>query len=285
MVRSGVATRPVLPPGLQLLRPLDEAHGRCVWLAVDRHLDRLVVVKRLSGNDRELRSVALLSDVQAPSLARIYGVHRHRDCHWLLCEFVDGTTLSDAEVLWPAGAVLPLMLDLLEAIMAMSDAGVVHCDISPGNVLVDANERARLVDYGIAARQGEAVSGAGTPGFAPPEAVKALCCDGAADLWSLAALGCWLLTLEAPYWVTRDDGQAVLILPAWRPADGLAQALWQILRRALALDPAARPTSADCRNQLRDLERLFTEGDRGTLRRQLQRLRPTVDRQDSRPAS
>lgn len=277
--------RPVLPAGLQLLRPLDESNGRSVWLAIDHHLDRLVVVKRLAGSDQELRSVALLSDIQSPSLARVYGVHRHRDSHWLLSEFIDGPTLLDAEMLWPAAAVIPLLLDLLEAVLTMSDAGVVHCDISPGNVLVDANGRARLVDFGIAARAGEAVSGAGTPGFAPPEVVHAQCCDSAADLWSLAALGCWLLTLEAPSWVTRDNGQSLLLLPAWRPAGGLAQSLWHFLRRALVLEREARPSAEDWREDLRALERLFLAGDRGLLRQQAQRLRPPADCQDSRPAS
>ncbi|MEE4203131.1 MAG: protein kinase, partial [Halieaceae bacterium] len=220
---------------------MDQTHQRSVWLARDHHLDRLLTVKRLAGSDRELRSVALLSDIDAASLARVYGVHQDQEVHWLLSEFIDGVALASGDMLWPAQAVLPLLVDLTGALIAMADAGVVHCDISPGNVLIDVNGRVRLVDFGIAARMGEAVSGAGTPGFAAPEVVAAQCCTSAADLWSLAAMGCWLLTLEAPYWVTTDDGQYVLILPAWRPADQAARSLWSALQRALILDPASRP--------------------------------------------
>ncbi|MEE4202619.1 MAG: protein kinase, partial [Halieaceae bacterium] len=152
---------------------MDQTHQRSVWMARDTHLDRLLTVKRLAGSDRELRSVALLSDIDATSLARVYGVHQHNETHWLLSEFIDGVSLASGDMLWPAQAVLPLLIELTSALVAMADAGVVHCDISPGNVLVDVNGRVRLVDFGIAARAGETVSGAGTPGFAAPEVVAA----------------------------------------------------------------------------------------------------------------
>lgn len=258
-----------MPRGIRLVRSLDPHPERAVWLAKDEQLDRLMLVKKLSAGDKEVRSAALLTGLQHPVLARIYAVHTTRSVHWLLAEYIDGTALANLPVPWPAEAVLPVLKDLAGAVVAMGDAGVVHGDLAPGNVLVDASGRTRLIDFGMTAVAGQLAGGGGTPGFAAPEVVHRQRLSVATDIWSLAALGTWLLTGECPFWHETDGEQLLLVPPSWRPVDPLSRALWGLLLPLLCLSPVERPASPLCLADLERIDRCFLRGSRDSLRKWL----------------
>jgi hypothetical protein len=168
-------------------------------------------------------------------------------------EFLPGGTLADRV------AAGPMTHDVAEAwfrqvlagVEALHAVGVVHRDLKPNNVLIDASGRARVADLGIAKEaepeedgRRDTRGGMGTPAYIAPEQVwDASRVDARADLWALGALLFELLTGAPPF----GDGRDVLIGgPLSTPAipRGLPDHLVAVLERTLVPDPARRVATA-----------------------------------------
>ena len=149
------------------------------------------------------REAQSLSELQHPNIVRFYGLEREKLLTFLLMEFVDGYSLQ-AEILLAEGKPLPdkRILDVLDQICsALSYAhkkGLVHCDIKPGNIMLERNgERVLLTDFGIARTIDAATStlvGAGTPAYMPPELIKGLDPKPQSDIYSLGIVLYEMLT-------------------------------------------------------------------------------------------
>lgn len=222
-----------------------------MWLARDPGLDRLVTLKPAAsgvlgqteaGRDAALRAMAAVSD---PALSRLYTLTGPPQAPWLVAEYVAGRSLSEAREV-PVQGVLMLARELLSALAALHDAGVVHGDIAPGNIIVDTGGGPRLVDFGLARLVGEPASGAGTAGFVAPWNRPGIPASPAADSYGLGAVLCWLLCGEAPR-VSRDhDGNPLVATPVAPAAPaGLAAepgpALWTLIEALLDADPDTCP--------------------------------------------
>jgi eukaryotic-like serine/threonine-protein kinase len=231
-----------------------------VWLAYDARLDREVAVKLLHpGADalavsqwlHEARSVSRLNH---PHIVPVYEADEQQGQSYLVFEYVPGPTL--AEKLRRDGALAPreavmLMLGVVDALTAAHAAGIVHRDLKPSNILVDGAGRARVMDFGIAARvkDGSDQRIVGTPGYMSPEAARGEAPAPSMDLFAAGMMlgellaGRPLLRERDPYRaIERIQHEDMTLPPEMGPQvdDGLRA----IVLRAVARDPAQRVASA-----------------------------------------
>lgn len=232
-----------------------------VWSAHDELLDREVAVKLLHAHlVTDLRSRERLAmEAQAigalahPAVARIYDLDLHAGRPALVFELIDGPSLArrlDDGPLPPRRAAA-IVAEVASALAHAHASGVVHRDIKPGNILLDADQRAHLVDFGIAQALGSSERHltwtgtiAGTLPYMAPEQLS----DGPIGPWTdLYALGIVLheaLTGRLPYGSGAPVALARRQSAGPPPMHGVAPALAAVIRACLAASPDARPASA-----------------------------------------
>jgi tRNA A-37 threonylcarbamoyl transferase component Bud32 len=209
----------------------------------------------------EARAVAA---VQHPNVVGIYEVGRvHRRVYYVM-ELVDGPNL--AERIRDDGAltepeVLRLARDLLEGLRAIHEHGLVHRDVKPLNVLVDAQGNAKLTDLGLVCEAGLEQPGEihGSPLTIAPEQAQGDAVDRRADLYSLGATLYHALVGVPPF--ERSSGMAMMMahiteapLDPREQATGVSDGLAELLLHLLAKVPDERP--ADAGEVLRRLDAL-----------------------------
>jgi serine/threonine-protein kinase len=248
-----------------------------VYRAKDRELERLVAVKVLDpsliddpefvGRFRdEARAAARLTH---PNVVGVLdrGVDRGRE--YIVFEFVDGETLKQIvlrEGPLPPARAAALGCGVARALAAAHTRGIVHRDVKAQNVLVGADGRPRVADFGVARAPDfeqrtdtGAIVGTGT--YIAPEQARGERVDGAADVYALGVVLYELVTGTPPY----DDVNAVAVAmrhvndPVPRVRDARPECpaeLAELIERCLAKEPEARPSAADV---AAELERLAIE--------------------------
>ncbi|GIX37210.1 MAG: hypothetical protein KatS3mg127_0449 [Silanimonas sp.] len=203
------------------------------------------------------RELEILARLKHPGVAALLDAGRSEaGLPWFAMGLVDGAPID----VWcgernpTLAARIDLLMQACEAVAHAHRHLVVHRDIKPGNVLVDAESRVVLVDFGISrlleeTREASTGTYAFTPRFAAPEQRSGGAISTATDVWGLGALAHLLLAGEPP---NLPEGAEAVAPPASLPAD-----LRAILRRALQRDPKARYSSVDA---LADDLRAFLEG-------------------------
>jgi serine/threonine protein kinase len=261
-----------LVPGSQLAGYVIEeqvgAGGMAVvFRARDAVLGRLAALKVLSpalAADQEfrvrfLRESQAVASVEEPHIIPVYGAGEVDGVLYIATKFVSGGDLADllqreGGVLAPARAAM-FIDQVALALDAAHAAGLVHRDVKPGNILVDAvpgrGEHAYLSDFGLSKRA-MAVSGLtatgtflGTPDYCPPEQIKGLPVDGRGDEYSLACMAFALLSGNLPF--RREETMATLfahlndpVPPLARYRGGLPAGMDAVLARGLAKEPGDR---------------------------------------------
>jgi serine/threonine-protein kinase len=214
-----------------------------VWRAHDRVLHRPVAVKVAPGDGGppvEARRHAAVRDGHVVTVLDAGSVVDPAGAAWgfLVLELADGGSLAgllaDRRVL-TVGRALGVLREVALGLGAVHRAGIVHRDVKPGNVLLHADGRALLTDFGISRWTGEPAGTAageirGTLPYLPPEQVRGGAAVPAGDVYALGVLGHELLT----------GRRAVQPLPAGVPAD-----LAALLVRAVDDDPDRRPADGD----------------------------------------
>jgi eukaryotic-like serine/threonine-protein kinase len=243
------------------------AHGgmATVYLAMDTRLDRKVALKvmhaELARDDEfvrrfigEAKSVARLSH---QNVVAVFDQGSDGPFLYLAMEYVPGRTLK--EVLRERGrfapaAALDIMTGVLDGLAAAHNSGIVHRDVKPENVLVTADGRLKVADFGLARAQAAAAHTRaglliGTVAYLPPEQVTGEATGPRSDVYSAGVVLFELLTGGQPF--TGDTPIAVAYqhvnqdVPA--PSSlvpGIPAAVDQLVLAATSRDPALRPADA-----------------------------------------
>lgn len=180
-----------------------------VYAAWDTQLERRVALKMVhphllanpSVSRRFLQEARAAARIEHPSVVRVYGMATIGDDIAIEMQYIEGTPLSTLlrPVPLPAGQAADLVFQVLTALAACHAQGVIHCDLKPSNLLLDANSHLYLTDFGIARalqRSGgdhegpAATTGTawGTPRYTPPEAWNGEQPTVAWDLYSLGLM-------------------------------------------------------------------------------------------------
>jgi serine/threonine-protein kinase len=230
-----------------------------VYRAVDTALERPVALKVVDPAAHrsptigrrfvlEGRAVASLNHT---AVVPVYDAGEHDGVLWLAMRLIEGGSLDHALT---AGRRFPTddVLAVIELIGAALDhahsRGVVHRDVKPSNILLEANDprRAWLTDFGIAATARSAglyTTGAlGTAAYMAPEQSRPSEVGPAADLYSLACVAYEMVADRRPF--PGDDYVALLLAHATEPVPPIGHPkLDELMARALAKDPEVRPAS------------------------------------------
>lgn len=244
------------------------AHGgmASVYLAIDTRLDRRVAVKVMHAHlsddpdtvarfEREARAAARLS---SPDVVAVYDQGTDAGRAFLVMEFVPGANLRHVvrdRGRLTAGEALAVMDHVLSALAAAHSAGLVHRDVKPENVLVTADGRVKVADFGLA----RAVSGStvtttgsvllGTAAYLAPEQFEHGTADARSDVYSAGVLLFELLTGTTPF--QADSAYALLnrhanedIPPPSTRASGIPPQVDALVTWATSRDPRQRPADA-----------------------------------------
>nr|MBA2631859.1 serine/threonine protein kinase [Chloroflexota bacterium] len=233
-----------------------------LWRAHDEQLDRPVAVKRLhshllpdaASRQRLVAEARAAARLAQPVIVGIYDVDATGESPAIVMELVDGESLAarlERDGPLPEREAANLTADVAEALYHAHQHGVVHRDVKPGNVLLAADGRTRLVDFGIAhslAASAERLTldgtVIGTLRAMAPEQLSGGPITPRTDLYGLGVVLHEALTARPPY----PAASPVALAEAQRagpPAmDGLDPALAAVVAGCLAHDPAQRPLHA-----------------------------------------
>ena len=235
-----------------------------VYLAHEVHLDRLVAIKLLPPErasepglrERFLREAQLAAKLSHPNIIPIHTVAEAGEFVYYVMAFVDGETLAErvrtrGPLTGTDGA--RVLREVAWALAHAHSQGLVHRDVKPDNILLEAGTgRALVADFGIAAATADAVTHgvAGTPEFMSPEQASGGAVDARSDLYSLGVTAFYAFSGRLPF-----EGQTateLLAKHATEAAPALASSgvavprkVAALVDRCLAKDPAHRPASAD----------------------------------------
>ena len=271
----------------ELLCPIGVGGMASVWVArlQGKHgFEKLVAIKTIlpryardpAFQQMFLDEARIAARIQHPNVAQILDLGDHHGVLFLVMEWIDGDALSklahavtDRGAVFPAGIALRILADACAGLHAAhelrdrsgANLEVVHRDVSPHNVLIDAQGVAKVIDFGIAKARDRAAGDTKTGSFkgkvkymAPEQAVAPKTTDRRADLWAVGAVLYTLLSGRSPY--ESDNDMATLVqLAQQKPPPPLPPAVPEPIRkvvsRSLAWEAGDRyATAAELREAL-----------------------------------
>ncbi|MEO0322465.1 MAG: protein kinase [Myxococcota bacterium] len=281
--QASAALQAAMGPGLPMVGDvLDDAYrvtgllGRggmgVVLLADDVALARPVAVKLMNAamlqstdaKERFVTEARAMAGVRHENVVQIYRLGSFDDAPFFAMEYVPGETVVDwLERKWDQGGPPPavdealgILDQLCRGLGAIHDAGIVHADVKPGNVLLGPAFRAAVADFGLHRPLGHRDSGemvVGTPAYLPPEVVtsRAPVFGSAADVYAVGVMAYEMLTGDLPFPIESVGDLFEVHLrgrdaPAASKLRGdLPPAFDAVLSRALARDPKDRYGTMD----------------------------------------
>ncbi|MFD2419488.1 serine/threonine-protein kinase [Amycolatopsis pigmentata] len=242
-----------------------------VYLAHDELLDRTVALKELllpptlsaeeaeTARKRSQREARLAARLQHRHAISVFNVVEDDGKPVLVMEYLESQSL--AEVVAERGSLPPdevarIGAEAASALAAAHEAGIVHRDVKPGNILIGANGTTKITDFGIsrAADDGTLTGSgrfAGTPAFLAPEAARGEAPSQASDVFSLGAT--LYTTVEGRFPYGDSDNQMAVLYAAAAgrfTAPTKAGPLTPVLTHMMQLNPADRPTMAEAAQAL-----------------------------------
>ncbi|HKD16524.1 MAG TPA: serine/threonine-protein kinase [Thermoanaerobaculia bacterium] len=264
----------------QIASVLGQGAMGVVYLAHDPEIGRPVAIKTVRpeavGGEsaqeieaRFLKEAKLAGRLQHPNIVTVYDVGRAGDTLFIAMEYVDGRPLTrylGSPDALPLAVKVAIVRQVAEALGHAHERGVLHRDVKPGNILVGADGRVKVTDFGIGKFTGATTSEltrtghmVGSPAYMSPEQVRGEKLDGRSDLFSLGIVLYELLTGVRPF-----PGESITTLVYQilhtEPRDplewksDLPVATREVIARLLAKAPEKRP--ADAREFVRELSRI-----------------------------
>jgi eukaryotic-like serine/threonine-protein kinase len=268
-----------------------------VFEAQDLMLDRRVALKLLGSDadavrfEREARAAAALTH---PNIVQVFDYGRHHGRPYMVLEYLDGGTLEERlteRSRLRDDEVLRIAREIAAALAHAHERGVIHRDLKPGNVLFDAEGRAKVGDFGIARIVGadtltEEGTVVGTAAYISPEQVAGAPVTPATDVYSFGVLLYRMLSGRLPFESDKTLELAEMHrarqpppLPSLR--SDVPAPLAAVAMRALAKQPEARPADGAALSAMLDEQRppvVASVGDAPTAVLPVGRRRPTSSR-------
>jgi len=297
-----------LPKRYRVARHIASGGMASVWEAQDLLLRRTVAVKVLGAHfdldsgarerfQREARTSAQLSDRH---IVTIYDIGEHREHAFIVMEYFAGGTVADRlRAARDGGAGVPRttalrwLREAADGLDVAHAAGIVHRDVKPANLMLDAHDRLAVGDFGIArladdtqmTQTGQVL---GTAAYLSPEQALGRPATAASDRYALAVVAYELLTGARPFAAGPPAAQARQHVEAPPPhasqaAPDLPGAVDAVLARGLAKEPSQRPPSATA--LVDELERALNAGAPSVVEptRALPAVTPTEPTRKARP--
>ena len=257
----------------EILGPLGQGGMGMVYKARDRSLDEVVAIKVLRPDfaqdprmaDRFKSEIRLARRVRHRNVCAIHDYGEDQGLFYISMEYLEGVDLKhqlrDRGAL-PAADAYEVSIQIAEGLQAVHDAGIIHRDLKTPNIMRDAGGVARLMDFGIAKREGDGTRTAtghivGTPEYMSPEQAQGHRVDFRSDIYALGIVVYEIFTGRVPF---RGETPISTILkhlhdpPPLDPpeAESIPPAVRSVLRRCLEKDPADRfPSARDVAEALR----------------------------------
>ena len=266
----------------EILEEIGRGAMGVVFRARDPLIDRIVAIKTINVGlsrveaedfekrfDREARSAGRLNH---PNIVTIYDVGKSGDVAYIAMELLEGQSLRDildSGVVLPPSTIADIAAQIADGLASAHQAGVIHCDIKPANVVVLASGLVKITDFGIAmlptGSRSFIGSVVGSPKYISPEQVVGRPVDARSDVFSLGAVLYEVLTGTPPFVGTALDEILHNVInvspdPPTSRNRSLPAAFDAIVARALAKHPDDRYQSA--REMSADLRQLALVGPR-----------------------
>jgi serine/threonine protein kinase/tetratricopeptide (TPR) repeat protein len=226
-----------------------------VYRATDRLAGRSVALKRVVTSHTDLASPSarmaladefqILASLRHPNIVSVldYGFDGDRQPYFTMALLQEPRTFSRYARGRPVPERMALIAEVLRALAYLHRRGIVHRDLKPANVLVDADGRVRVLDFGIAVGTGSNHRVAGTVGYIAPEVLRGEHSTEASDLFAVGVMAYEVLTGVRPF--EGPDTQSVIEAVLRGEADfaRLSRAVASPLDAATAEEQADTPTS------------------------------------------
>ncbi len=265
-----------------------------VLLATDLQLDRPVAIKligpkagsRDGARKRFLTEARAMAGIRHENVVHIYSFGEHQGTSYFVMEYVPGTSLvgwlldhQEQDLLPSVDEVIGILDQVCRGLTAIHQAGIIHGDVKPGNVLIGPAFRVALTDFGLMRWLGQAEHSSlvvGTPAYIPPEVVTSddpnLTLTLGADVFGLGVTAYEMLTGELPYpietvadlFAIHGEGIPLKLPSEVRP--DLAPAFDDVIIRALTRKPEDRFQTADEFRRALLAARVASSKPAGTLR-------------------
>jgi hypothetical protein len=265
MIHGAVSSVTVVAGRYRLIRVIGEGGMSRVWLARDEVLGRDVAAKEMIGSSdtwaRTVREAQAAARLAHPNVVRVYDVLNVGQRPWIVMEYLPSRSLD--AVVAAGGPMSPAQaatvgIAVLDGLVAAHRAGVLHRDVKPQNVLVAADGRVLLGDFGVAAFDdaGEITrerTPLASPLFVAPERVRDGTSTAHTDLWSFGATLYWTVEGRPPY--ARATMAEQLSAVQREAPDPMRRAgpLAPVIEGLLVHEPAQRLTATIVRQMLSEV--------------------------------
>lgn len=260
----------------RVLRLLGKGGMGEVYLGEDTFLQRMVAIKELSHSltydegfiQRFRREAQLQARLNHPSIVDLYSFFEERGAYYMVMEYAQGKTLRDLiqEIgPIPSARSVSILKQILEALDYAHSMQIIHRDIKPSNIMLDTQDRVKILDFGISRIMGEkgltsTGQAIGTVYYMSPEQVQAVGdLDGRSDIYSLGVTFFEMLSGRLPYDVNTNSDfmvmEQIVKAPIPDPRDyypSIAERTVIIMNKMLAKDRDHRYNNA--REVICDLE-------------------------------
>jgi len=241
-----------------------------VYKAFDPNLKRVVAIKMVHphlSNDRTFlmrfeEEAAAIANIRHPNIVQVFDFNTDQDLSYMVMEYVPGETLqsrlkrlNNKQQKMPVDEALKITMNVCDGLSYAHKRGMVHRDVKPANIMLDIQNQAILMDFGIVKIVGSAahtLTGAviGTANYMPPEVIRSEPADQRSDIYALGVVLFEMLSGKPPF--EADSAMTIMLMhlndsipDIQTMRDDLPKNLTWVLMKALEKDRIKRYQTAD----------------------------------------
>jgi eukaryotic-like serine/threonine-protein kinase len=291
LAHAPLDAREVVPPfhvgqvvgRFELVREIGRGGFGVVFEARDRELARSVAFKAVRGRvNPDVREERLLLEAEAaarlshPNIITLYDVGRCEQGPYLVLELLRGSTLGErmAQGPIPVREALRVAREVAKGLAHAHERGIVHRDLTPGNVFLCQDGQVKVLDFGLSHAFGQRKVEGGTRAYMAPEQARGAPEDERTDVFALGVIVYRMLANALPFpdrGARGEDGGEPYVPPAAVEVPGVPAAA-RLLARMLDVDPVKRPRDAG--QVVAGLAEIEGELERADPARVVARVRP-----------